>query len=310
MRAQNQIYQILGNFVSYSGTETEFEGTSNVDANHLSYRTSGLKDWYVLSASTNTSMYVNDVYTVSVINSNKGWKFTSSDGFISKNIVLNDQSVSLDVNYELDPSIDTLYVRNGLSPNLLSLIQKGQNGLQSSGFNDGFYNLSNETLSEVVGVTFQLGANAFFNEIATDSANSDFISMRNQAQVEQLEIYASDDFNFSISFGLSNNDMDDDGMSDSFEISHNFLSETNSADSYLDYDADGSDNYSEYIAGTLLTDSQDIFEVKEIGISNSYMRLKIPTKENRSYYLWEKSNLLDERENSWQLMIPLPLIWE
>ena len=172
--------------------------------------------------------------------------FTSSDGFISKNIVLNDQSVSLDVNYELDPSIDTLYVRNGLSPNLLSLIQKGQNGLQSSGFNDGFYNLSNETLSEVVGVTFQLGANAFFNEIAADSANSDFISMRNQAQVEQLEIYASDDFDFSISVGLSNNDIDEDGMSDSFEISHNFLSETNNADSYLDYDADGSDNYSEY----------------------------------------------------------------
>ena len=57
-----------------------------------------------------------------------------------------------------------------------------------------------------------------------------------------------DDFNFSISFGLSNNDIDDDGMSDSFEISHNFLSETNNADSYLDYDAtDSSDNYSEYI---------------------------------------------------------------
>ena len=133
--------------------------------------------------------------------------------------------------------------------------------------------------------------------------------MRNQAQIEQLEIYASDDFNFSISFGLSNNDIDDDGMSDSFEISHNFLSETNNADSYLDYDADGSDNYSEYIAGTLLTDSQDIFKVKEIGISNSLLRLKIPTKENRSYYLWEKSNLLDEEENSWQLMMPLPL-WE
>ena len=247
-----------------------------------------------MSASTNTSIYVNDVYTVSVINSNKGWKFTSSDGFISKNIVLNDQSISLDINYELDPSIDTLYVRNGLSPNLLSLIQKGQNGLRSSGTTNGFYNLSNETISEVVGITIQLGTNAFFNEIATDSGSSDFIAMRNQAQSRTVRIYASDDFHFSILFGLSNNDMDDDGMSDSFEISHNFLSETNSADRYLDYDADGSDNYSEYIAGTLLTDSQDIFEVKEIGISNSLMRLKIPTKENRSYYLWEKSNLLEE----------------
>ena len=37
------------------------------------------------------------------------------------------------------------------------------------------------------------------------------------------------------------------------------------------------------------------------------MRLKIPTKENRSYYLWEKSNLLDEEENGWQLMMPIPL---
>ena len=187
------------------------------------------------------------------------------------------------------------------------LLVQGQYGFQSSGYINGFYNLSNETLSEVVGVTVQLGANAFFNEIAADSNSSDFISMRNQAQVEQLEIYASDDFDFSISFGLSNNDIDEDGMSDSFEISHNFLSETNNADSYLDYDSDGSDNYSEYVAGTLLTDSQDIFEVKQIGISNSLIRLKIPTKENRSYYLWEKSNLLDEEENGWQLMMPLPL---
>ena len=198
-------------------------------------------------------------------------------------------------------------MRNGLSPNLLSLLMQGQYGFQSSGYINGFYNLSNETISEVVGVTVQLGSNAFFNTIATDSNSSDFISMRNQAQIEQLEIYASDDFNFSISFGLSNNDIDDDGMSDSFEISHNFLSETNNADSYLDYDADGSDNYSEYIAGTLVTDSQDIFKVQEIGISNSLLRLKIPTKENRSYYLWEKSNLLDAEENSWQLMMPLPL---
>ena len=55
--SSNKIYQTLGNFVSYSGSETEFEGiTNDGDANYFSYRTSGLKDWYVLSASTNTCL--------------------------------------------------------------------------------------------------------------------------------------------------------------------------------------------------------------------------------------------------------------
>ena len=39
------------------------------------------------------------------------------------------KSVSLDISYVLDPSIDRLYMRNGLSPNTLFTIARGSRWL-------------------------------------------------------------------------------------------------------------------------------------------------------------------------------------
>ena len=75
-----KVYQVIGNFVSYSGSENEEEGENNIDQDGLidSFRTSCLKDYFVNDSSNTNSSYVNDIYTASIISSSNGWSFISS----------------------------------------------------------------------------------------------------------------------------------------------------------------------------------------------------------------------------------------
>ena len=137
-----QVWQVAGNFASYSNTDTEDEGASNLvvgaSTTLSAYRTSGFKDWWTVTETkpigatvpetSGSSASVNATYVVTTPPSGvKGWKFTQ--GGISKTITLpNAWSGNLSAEYTLS-GLSRLYVRFGLYPNLLDLMINGQNNL-------------------------------------------------------------------------------------------------------------------------------------------------------------------------------------
>ena len=71
---------------------------------------------------------MNDLYTVVPAPSGFGWKFTSSDGNISKTITLSPAKSALQASYTTTGFVQ-LFVRFGLSPDLLDLLTAGQSHL-------------------------------------------------------------------------------------------------------------------------------------------------------------------------------------
>ena len=305
-----KVYQVIGNFVSYSGFENEEEGTTNIDQNGLlnSYRTTCLKDWYMIDNSNTNNSYVNDIYTVSLSMMSNGWSFLSSDGKIKKTINIESDSSDISISYELSPSVNVLYVRNGLSPDLYNLLINGQESLSDLNKRNQTYSIYNQNQQELTGISIKLGTNVFINLDSVDHDKNSFNQMRNQAQTQQVEIYGSGNFDFKISTGLSANDNDLDGMPDSFEIGYDFLSNQNNQDALNDYDADGMSNYDEYISGTEITDYSDLFERNNISNSNSVSRIIIPTKQDRRYYLWKINDLIENESNQWEIVNVNPIL--
>ncbi|MDQ6622171.1 MAG: hypothetical protein M3Y86_01625, partial [Verrucomicrobiota bacterium] len=122
------VFQVAGNLAGYSGSETEEEGAGNFTGTNVNaFRTSGFKDWFAQtnSAGAGTFGYVNDLYTGAAAPSGIGWKFTSADGKISKTITLPPASGAFTASYTTT-SLNQLFVRFGLSPDLLDLMRSGQ----------------------------------------------------------------------------------------------------------------------------------------------------------------------------------------
>ena len=303
-----KVYQVIGNFVSYSGSENEEEGENNIDQDGLidSFRTSCLKDYFVNDNSNTNSSYVNDIYTASIISSSNGWSFISSDGKIKKSITIENDSTDLDISYELSPSINVLYIRNGLSPDLYSLLLNGQESLSDIYARNQTFSIYNNQ-QEITGLAITLGTNAFINLDAVDYNENVYVRMRNQAHTEQVELYGSGKFNFKISTGISSVDNDSDGMPDSFEIGYDFLSNQNNQDSEIDYDNDGVSNLDEYISGTDMMNSLDLFKISHILNSNLASHIIIPTKQDRNYYLWRITDLIENESNQWELVNSNPI---
>ena len=140
-----KIWQVAGNFASYSNTDTEDEGANNA----IAYRTSGFKDWWSITGGTGTNTGVNANYTVTAApGAAKGWTFSS--GGVSKTITLPDADQGrITASYSLTgPS--SLYVRFGLSPNLLDLMLRGHAGLTSEVVQGTMASVANTSGSEVV----------------------------------------------------------------------------------------------------------------------------------------------------------------
>ncbi|MCX7915611.1 MAG: hypothetical protein N3A53_04830, partial [Verrucomicrobiae bacterium] len=126
--------QVLGNLVSSPCYETEEEGDTNMSGNPLqphAYRTSAFKDWFAVTNATGfgSTRYVNDLYTVASAPTGTGWRFTSSDGRITKTITLASDSTTLHAAYQLSGPVSKLYVRHGLAPDLYHLVLDGQKNL-------------------------------------------------------------------------------------------------------------------------------------------------------------------------------------
>lgn len=211
-----RVFQVVGNLMSYAGSDTEWLGTTAESAR----RTSALTDWWA-----GTSDYVNQVYTFSPVSN--GWTATSADGRISKTVTLADHGESFAVTYSVDPALNggQLFVRNGLSPDLFSLLIHGQNRLSVIEEEPGLLTLrqglANHFQVRARVDTRQGGSSLQLN--ATDvpgGGGFTTVNMRNQAQTHQVEVSGQTSFGFSLGFALETGpwfDSDGDGIPDWWE---------------------------------------------------------------------------------------------
>jgi hypothetical protein len=176
-------YQVIGAFPASPGSsrESEWEG----DTNRNQVRASGLKDWW--STGHRTSRYVNDRYRAQGVAS--GWRFTSSDGRITKTVTLS--GGRLEVRYDTDPSIGTLYVRCGLSPHVTDLVFSGQANLTATRQGNRF-----ELANRAAGVAVTVDAyGAGLNHTPSDGSA---VAPRNVALTHQVELSGRGSFRFAI----------------------------------------------------------------------------------------------------------------
>ena len=262
--ATTEIFQVTGNFQSYANSETEEEGATNITSGAVNaHRVSGFRDHFVQTGGPGIGSvaYVNDLYTVVPAPSGTGWVFTSSDGKVAKTIVLAARGTHLRASYALSGGVNTIYVRFGLSPNLLDLLLKGQANLSS--FNDavkGEFNAYNQNGSANVRafVRYGGGNTGTYQASAVDrdsGAVFDTVNMRNLAQTQQVEISGSN--GLTLSLGLQTGvtiaaDTDGDGLPDWWEeqygLNANNATGVNGANG--DLDGDGKTNGQEFALGT------------------------------------------------------------
>jgi hypothetical protein len=302
------VWQVAGNFASYSGTDSENEGESNFVGSSTTinaYRTSGFKDWWTVAGASGSNSGVNGDYTVSSANGSTGWTFSRNG--ISKTISLpNTWAGRLNAAYSLG-SNSKLFVRFGLSPNLLDLMLNGHT------------NLSNEVTADVSGSRrLDLVNNnstdtirAFvvapqINDAASDVSGSAFttVNRRNQAQTHQVEVELTGSGPHLLTLGFDQG-VDDqapnlitDGIPNSWWDDYF----TNTADyvGSADPDGDGMTNSVEWLVG-LNPIVADIRSYPKLTItkSGSGFTLSIPTIANRRYQL-QVSNDMSSWSNSGQ----------
>ena len=301
------IFQIVGNFGSYAGSETEVEGATNVEAEGdgarvVAHRTSALKDWR--NGSRN---YVNDLYNFAAVSN--GWSVSSPDVRIVKRVTLAPDSNAIEVEYTTD---STVYVRNGLSPHLADLLQRGQAGLGALADSGAAASLANAAYSRTLVMTIgyaDAGHNTGLNLAATDEDTNlvDFatVTMRNQAQTHQIELYGGPGtFAFSIGLSTEASDWDGDGMPNPYEDGYPFLDPNDGSDGTNDFDGDGLRNADEYVAGTGPDDSQDSLHASDMTVNPGGVTIRFPAKAGRSYTVWYDSSLMAP---AWSNATPTPL---
>ncbi|MEY2487465.1 MAG: hypothetical protein QOH39_3113 [Verrucomicrobiota bacterium] len=304
------VSQVIGNPANYAGSETEEEGAGNFVGGAVNaFRTSGFKDWFAKTDNTGagTFNYVNDLYTVVAAPSGIGWKFTSSDGKISKTITLSAGKGALQASYTTTGFVQ-LFVRFGLSPDLLDLLMNGQSHLGNLITSSQEVDLFNNNSGRLVRAYLRFGgtglSGATFNATANDSDAIvlDTVPMRNQAQTHQVEIQGNGSMNFALGFETGaavTYDTDNDGLPDWWETKYGFdpnnPNGVNGANA--DPDGDGLSNLQEYILGTnpTLPDSASI-QLKIARTSPSTVKLTFYSIRDRVYQVFYSNSLT----GSWQ----------
>ncbi len=307
----SQVYQVVGNAAGYSGAATEEEGTYNVETNRdvVAYRTSCLKDWWLAPAGT--AQYVNDLYAAAGVAG--GWRFTSSDGKIQKTITLATNTPKLEVAYVLSGvGATSLYVRNGLSPNLYNLLLRGQRTLAPARASGGVVSVAETNYATTVTAWLGYGdaghAAGYIDSAVDDNPGSGVsfytLNMRNQAQTHQVELVGTNTFTFALGFSAGASDWDSDGMPNTYSDRYDLEAHPQGG---ADQDADGDriSNKDEYVAGTSPLDGTDYLYVNDPTLQGSNIRLLFPTELNRRYFVWYKNNLL--RDATWSLATPAGL---
>ena len=304
--ATGKVWQVTGNFASYSGTDTEDEGASNFVSNTTvisAHRTSGFKDWWVIDPSNaGSNSRVNDTYSVTPASSGTGWTF--SGGGVSKTIRIPSTSAErLQATYQLT-GLNKAFVRFGLSPNLLDLMRRGQSGLGAEQTSATRVNLTNTSSSEIVRA-FVEGPQ--INAAATDIGGSSFTTVlrRNQAQTHQVEVELTGagphTINLGFDLGIDISDADNDGLPDSWENQY-ILSTSDDGSINIDNgangdpDQDGLSNMVEWLVG-LNPQVVDNSNYPKLGINRiaGGFRLTFPTLPGRTYQIQTSATL-----DAWQ----------
>ena len=300
-------YQIIGNLASTPDFETEEEGDVNVSGNApYAYRTSGFKDWFAVTNSASgfgTTGYVNNYFTAAAAPSGTGWQFTSSDSKIVKTIRLAADAAKLEATYALSGGISKVYVRHGLSPDLLNLLFTGQTHLQGPTDAAGKVTLVNSNLFAVT--TAALGyadaghSNTIYNAAATDDGFTGNFSvrLRNQAQTQQIELQGTNTFSFALEASAvtqgTPTDTDGDGLPNTWEQSFglNPNDPTGNNGASGDPDGDGLTNIGEYTAGTSPIDSQSTFRIVNIVRTGTTNTVTWSSVAGKSYRVYAAPNL-------------------
>ena len=279
--------QTIGNFASYAGSETEWEGEGNASTNGVgSYRTSALKDWH---AAGTAASYVNVLYTNVAVAG--GWQLTSADNKIAKTVTLGATSTWFAVQYVVDPSLGTLYVRHGLSPDLESLLLRGQAYLGNEQHADGVLTLANLDPARTVAAKVAYGGSysATCNTNAADGADLDTLRMRNQAQTHQVELSGSGTFTFAIGFEAAEGEQYNDGVPYSWLSGYGYDPET--VDVNATMASNGVNNLREaYIANLDPSDPTSHFDVTHVGRTNANFVVQFATQPEREYLVWFATN--------------------
>ena len=283
------IWQVAGNFASYSNTDTEDEGASNfvgATTTISAYRTSGFKDWWTVTGASGSNTAVNADYTVTSAAGGTGWTF--SQGGISKTITLaNATTGNLTASYSLSgPS--KLYVRFGLAPNQLDLMLHGQSNLETSVVGNSRFNLLNNASDGPVRAFVETSSNSLINTGATDKDSSGFttVNMRNQAQTQQVEVEITGNTVVTLGFDQGETDTDADGLPDAWEREKfGNLGQTGSGD----YDHDGITNKDEYVLGS---DPTNAASGRPVAVKDANgFHVTFPTATGRTYTVLYRDSL-------------------
>jgi len=294
LAANGEVVQVVGNPLSQPAYEDEREGDGNLSGGEvLARRTSAFKDWFADGSGGGTTGYVNDLYVVA--STTQGWTFTSSDGAISKVVTLANGADELLADYALSGGVNQLFVRFGISPDLDSLLVRGQSGLAIGAVASGV-EVSNVTSTLLTRSVVGLDANVSWQDLAVDDEGLfDTVAMRNQAQVQQVEV-ESQDVNFSVSLSLEVVvlDGDGDGLPADWEALNGLDDADDTGDNGAlgDPDGDGLSNMDEWLVGLdpQVADA-DGFPRLAIELSGAAPELSFPTLPDRIYQLESSDDL-------------------
>ena len=285
--ATGAAYQTIGNPLSWAGSETEWEGEGNTDGGVVgAYRTSALKDWH---AAGTASSYVNALYTNTAVAG--GWQLRSADGKITKTVTLGATSTWFDVQYAVDATLGTVYVRNGLSPDLDRLLVHGQRDLGAEQHTNGVMTLANRDPDRTVSAWVAYGGtyNAAINTNAVDGSGLDTRRMRNQAQTHQVELSGSGSFRFALGFQAVAGEGSNDGVPHAWLSGNGYDPET--VDVNTTMASNGVNTLKEaYIANLDPRDPNAVFDLTAIGRTNATFVVRFATQPEREYLVWFATN--------------------
>jgi hypothetical protein len=287
--ADGKIWQVAGNFASYSNTDTEDEGATNETA----YRTSGFKDWWTVTGASGSNAGVNATYSVTPAAGETGWVF--SQGGVSKKIVLPSATLgNLTASYTLSGP-NKLFVRFGLSPNLLDLLLRGHQNLDIEVIEGLRASVANSSGGEVVRAWVE---GPQINAAAVDTAATTTVQRRNQAQTHQVEVELTGAGPHTVTLGFDNGggsvDSDNDGLPDDWELT-NFGNL--GRDGNGDFDGDGFSDRDEYIAGSDPKSASSTGPRPAVVRNGTGFHVTFPTLTGRNYRLLYRDNLVS---GSWQ----------